>query len=106
MTKLTCQVNSCANNLNSLCSLSNIKVDGPAAIKKDQTCCSSYYPKAAAGQNAVTKHAVEDTEVFCKVANCSYNSSDCCHARAVSVDGCCQAPSSMSDTECCSFTAK
>ncbi len=106
MTKLTCQVTSCANNQNTLCSLSNIKIDGPSAVKKDQTCCSSYYAKAQAGQNAVTKHATEDTEVFCKVTNCAYHVSDCCQAKAVSVESCCQSPNSMSQTECCSFTAK
>ena len=102
--KLECSVTACRHNVNSLCDLPSIKVEGPGACCSDQTCCESFEERTSAGSNAVSgSYASPDTSIDCKAHNCTYNNNCKCEAECVCVGCCCSDVSSKSGTECCTF---
>lgn len=108
MNKLICQVESCRYNEDCLCDLEKIKVEGPGAARMEQTCCASFAAKGGeSASNSCGDHcASKDTSIGCKAENCKYNSHCKCTADEVKVGCCCPSPCVMSETECCTFSAR
>ena len=102
--KLECSVTSCRHNVNSLCDLPGIKVEGPGASCSDQTCCESYEERSGSASNSVgSSYASPDTAIDCKAQNCTYNHNCKCEAECVCVGCCCEDVTSKSGTECRTF---
>lgn len=108
MNKLTCQVTSCAHNEDCLCDLSKINVEGPGASSMEQTCCASFTEGGSnAAQNSCANGgACRETNIDCKAEHCTYNKNCKCTAKNVSVGCGCASPCVMSETECCTFSAR
>lgn len=103
--KLECSVTACRHNVNELCDLPGIRVEGPGACCSDQTCCESFEPRGTGGSNAVSgfSSASPETSIDCRAHNCTYNHDCKCEAECVCVGCCCQDVAGKSGTECCTF---
>lgn len=108
MNKVECHVSNCQHYSDNLCSLDKIKVDGPAAKEKSQTCCLSFDEKTASATNSAVnaKPATEITGINCKADNCTYNSNSKCTADCICVDCGAQNVASKSGTLCASFVER
>lgn len=104
MNKVECHVDNCRHYSNNLCSLDKIKVDGPAAKEKSQTCCLSFAERNNSMENSTAAaDAAPDTGIHCKADNCTYNSASKCNADNVTVGCVCAGVTSKSGTECSTF---
>ncbi len=104
--RLECTVTACRHNVDNLCALPGIKVEGPGACRCDQTCCESFEERGTGSTNAVSsgyRSATPETAIDCKAHNCTYNDNCKCNADCVCVDCCCQDVTSKSGTECSTF---
>ena len=108
MTKLECDVTTCAYYCDHRCRRNSILIDGRRASQKCQTACSSYEPKDNAMNNSIhgcTPKA--ETDVSCKAVRCAFNGDGICNAREITVCTCgCADPCCCSETECASFQSK
>ena len=107
MNKLKCKVDTCRHNKDNLCMLNKIQVDGPAAMESRETCCISYAERTNSSQNYSSmgnySQPSESTDIHCSAEHCTYNENKKCHADCVCVGCCCNDPSVISETECCTF---
>ena len=106
MSYLRCNVRSCSNNQNELCIREGIKVDGPSADTKSDTCCNSFTQRAENYSNVVSRHtaAEPETDIQCDAINCSFNKDFKCMAPSVYISG---AHASMAkETQCSTFDCK
>lgn len=107
MNKLTCDVSSCKHNDDCLCALNKIKVEGPGASAKDQTCCSSFAKQDSSASNSCgCGCASTETTIDCKAESCIHNKNCKCEANSVEVGCMCSTPTVMSETECCTYKMK
>lgn len=105
--RLECSVTACRHNVDDLCDLPGIKVEGPGACCSDQTCCESFEPRSSSGSNYTSIYgAAPETSIDCKAQNCTYNNNCHCEAECVCVGCSCQDVSGKSGTECCTFREK
>lgn len=105
MNKVECHVTSCQYYGENLCSLDKIRVDGPAAKDKSQTCCLSFDEKKQAAVDSVgsdPQPAIQ-TAIKCKAENCAFNDDAKCEADCICVECSCANVSTKSGTECGSF---
>ena len=106
MSYLRCNVRTCSNNQNDLCIREGIRVDGPTADSKDDTCCNSFTQRAENYSNVVSRHtsAEPETAIQCDAVNCSYNKEYKCMAPSVDISG--SAASTSRETRCSTFDCK
>lgn len=98
MTKIKCNVSSCANNKNCCCCRPDIKVGGTSAQTSSETNCKNYISNMASLQNAVAfSEPNPQTSIACEAANCTHNNNGKCYAGHITMDCC------SNDTECCTF---
>lgn len=105
MNRVECEVSTCMHFDKNLCMLNKIRVEGPSAHDREQTCCMSFSEKLSGGQNAVgmPNNATQDTGINCKADNCSYNDNCKCTANLVKVTNCHPNVSAKCDTHCATF---
>ncbi len=108
MTKLGCDVSSCAYNKDHLCCRNSILVDGRRASQSKQTLCSSFAAKEHAVCNSSAYSVPEaETDVSCKVTRCAFHSDGICNAREISISVCdCSEPECAAETACASFRCR
>lgn len=104
MNTVECHVTNCQHYQESLCSLNQIKIDGPAAKDKGQTCCMSFDEKQSGATNSVGEQpAAPETGIHCKAENCRFNSSSKCSANGVHVSCESANATAKSATQCTTF---
>ena len=105
MNKVECNVDNCSHFSNNYCGLDQIKVDGPAAKEKYQTCCLSFDEKKPGMSNSSvsSSSASIQTGISCKAENCAYNSNSKCDADSICVGCSAGNPTVKSSTECDTF---
>ena len=108
MTRLKCNVNTCAHNKLDLCDMKKITVEGPGACIPEQTCCFSFCNQNSAQNLSNWDNSVAeiDTDVRCKSGNCVYNRRGKCSADEIRVINMCSSPNVMGETECSTFRAR
>ncbi len=101
MTKLDCNVVSCAHNENECCRLREINIEGATAVKAEGTSCGDFRVKGTDYARSDAACGCKDTEVSCKAEECKYNDHKRCSARHIGIAGgyACE----CSQTECASF---
>ena len=106
MSYLRCNVRSCSNNQNELCIREGIKVDGPNADNKSDTCCNSFTQRGENYSNVVSRNsqAQPETDIQCDVINCSYNKDLKCAAASVDISG--STACTSRETQCSTFDCK
>ena len=105
MAGLTCSVNTCANHNGGYCCRNNIKVEGPSAVMKDQTFCSSFQERMEGAVNSTCGSAPNPhMEIRCSASRCAYNQNGHCSADHVTVSG--GSAEGMTETICDSFEAR
>ncbi|MBR5537376.1 MAG: DUF1540 domain-containing protein [Clostridia bacterium] len=106
MSYLRCNVRTCSNNQNDLCIREGIRVDGPAADTKDDTCCCSFTQRGENYSNVVARNsaAQPETDIRCDAVNCTYNKEFKCIAPSVDISG--SAASASRETRCSTFDCK
>ena len=103
MTRLACNVDTCAYNEEHKCCLKEIRVDGSRADDERDTCCSSF--NCRSGQ--CCNHAVEpntELRVECEAINCRFNDAHACTARSIDIAG--SGARRMEETECSTFASE
>ncbi len=108
MTKLECNVTTCASNANNCCCRPDIQVSGPCACGCEQTCCSSYVEKSrSAAENACRyDQPNQELDICCDAKNCTYNADGKCAADCICVDCCGSQTNTASGTECATFRCR
>ena len=96
----------CSNNQNDLCIREGIRVDGPTADSKDDTCCNSFTQRGENYSNVVARNsaAEPETDIQCDAVNCSYNKEYKCMAPSVDISG--SAATTVRETRCSTFDCK
>ena len=100
MTRLDCNVVTCAYNADNCCKREAINVRGEDASTSSQTACGSFSTSSAA-TNACRGDACKETEVSCEAVECMYNSGHQCRANHIGISG--GRAEAGKDTECASF---
>ena len=104
MIRLFCNAESCADNCDHFCSLSEVYISGATgAYDNEDTSCKSYLPQPAAAQNYL-KRAHPLTEIHCDVGSCLYHNGGSCRAPSLGIDGISAA--SWEQTQCSTFVLK
>lgn len=105
MTKLKCDVTSCASNAENCCCRPDIHVGGHSACDCRETCCDSFQEKAEAATNVV-RHDFPDevVDICCDACNCEYNDDGTCKADCVCVGG--RQAHDKHQTECDTFCCR
>lgn len=105
MTKLGCDVSTCAYNQERLCCRNSILVDGRKALQSTQTSCSSFAAKDHAMNNSSACNFAESaTDVSCKASRCIFNADGICSAQEIKISACCcSEPDCAGETACESF---
>ena len=105
MNKVECNVDNCSHFSNNYCGLDQIKVDGPAAKEKYQTCCLSFDKKQLSMSNSSASGSAASiqTGISCMAENCVHNCSSKCDADTISVGCSAGNPTVKSSTECETF---
>ncbi|MBQ1210619.1 MAG: DUF1540 domain-containing protein [Clostridia bacterium] len=107
MTRLKCDVTSCASNASGGCMRNGITVTGTCAGSSCETCCSSFTLSHGGSMNnacGVSPEAQHHMPISCNAATCMYNSNGCCTATEVHVGG--AGASAMSQTCCDTFRTR
>ena len=98
MAGLTCSVNTCANHNSGYCCRNNIKVEGPSAVMKDQTFCSSFQERMEGAVNSTCGSTPNPhMEIRCSASRCAYNQNGHCSADHVTVSGSLPMPTTTSN---------
>lgn len=90
MTRLKCDVTSCASNANGGCMRNGITVGGDCASGACETrCCSFSLDHSGSMKNAcgVPAEAHHHMPISCNAKTCMYNNAGCCTATEVHVGG-------------------
>ncbi len=106
MTKLTCNVTSCASNCDNCCCQPAIKVQGKGACQCCETECQSFQKKGSGevSNNTQFSHANPECEVKCTANHCVFNDMGGCTASHISIMG--NGAEKRSETNCESFRAR
>jgi len=103
MTKLNCDVTSCANNEENCCCRPDIKVAGKKAVDCQGTCCSSFYKSDGSPNNSVSFNSPNSVlSVLCDAKNCIHYDDHICSADNICIGGA-NSAEDRSQTECTSF---
>ena len=90
MTRLKCDVTSCASNASGGCMRNGITVSGNCAGTSCETRCSSFtLDHSGSMKNAcnVSPEAQRHMPISCNAETCTYNTNGCCTATEVHVGG-------------------
>ena len=105
MTKLDCNVVTCAYNSNKKCKRENITVGGQEAIKPSETACESFYPKGTNTMNSLDQEGPKNAlNIACKAVTCVYNKNKKCTADHINIAG--VHAVATGETECGTFQCK
>lgn len=103
MTKLNCNVKTCANNNKNYCCISSIYVGGKKANYSSDTECDSFIKKNSGFTNS-TYDPNPEVDISCEAENCMYNCDKMCTANNINISGlhsCCSG-----ETCCASFISR
>ncbi len=104
MSRISCNVHTCAHNVQNGCDLNHVSIGGMDAKKSGQTCCDSFTERTSSAQNAVCGCGCGENEIACKAEKCYYNEHGCCSALSVDVNGI--GATEKNRTECETFVRK
>ncbi len=103
MTRLNCDVKSCANNSSGCCCRPEINVSGCNADKCSETCCSSFLKEGSGATDFVACHEPNlSCDVHCNAKNCIHYKDNKCCADEIMVDG--TSAECKKDTKCSTFS--
>ena len=87
MSKIACDVTSCASNCDGGCCQSQIRVEGRGAVSSANTCCDSFRMQQGYTNHAAQNCPEERSAVCCEARDCSYNREGHCGANRIHVTG-------------------
>ncbi|MGE4272652.1 MAG: DUF1540 domain-containing protein [Desulfitobacterium sp.] len=113
--QLKCDAVNCVYNRGQLCSAEEIKVQGGQTTGGDDTFCGTFSSKSVGNfvssmgnmnfsgslKQMVSSEPVMDPKVHCNAVNCTYNSSEICHADHVAIRN--ESSHSAEETVCETF---
>lgn len=105
MTRLGCNVTTCASNKNKCCCREDIKVKGGDARECSDTRCGSFYVEDGFASSIVPHESAEpETQVLCEVVSCFYYEKGKCSAERITVEG--DGARDTKETMCGSFVVR
>ncbi len=85
MTKISCGVRGCMNNVDGGCSRREIEMSGFSAISSSDTSCCQYIPMEA-GMNVTNKAPKASSSIVgCTAIDCRHNNAGSCKSSSVSL---------------------